>query len=252
MAYERKRLSLLASIGLAAAMAAGTATAQNADKNTSGPTANDYQLKVVEPAEGAVVTGSSMQVVVNLALPPEVGGQDRNDDSMPRPRADVFLDNDLQGTLEHGRNVLTLNNVAAGEHKLVVMAKNLSGEIIDRKEVSFRSEPAVTSAAPASAHSSSMPSSMNEDRPSAGSTETMATNTDRSGSMQTADSSRTTTMTSETTTTGTMNRNDDRTSSTADYGSRSTLPETASRVPAAGAAGLILLVAGALLRIPRR
>ena len=54
---------------------------------------------------------------------------------MPRPRVDVFLDNENKGTLQEGQNVVTIDGVTAGSHKLVVLAKNLSGEVIDRKEI---------------------------------------------------------------------------------------------------------------------
>ena len=136
--------------GIVAIAAAGFALGQNADKNTAGPTKNDYRLRVVEPAEGATITKSPIQVVVDLRTIPEVGGETRDVNSMPRPRIDVFLDNDNKGTLQEGSNVLTLDAVTPGAHKLVVLAKNQSGEVIDRKEVNFTAEPATSVATSAS------------------------------------------------------------------------------------------------------
>ena len=56
---------------------------------------------------------------------------------MPRPYVDVFLDNDLKGTMRDATNVLEIDNVPPGTHKLVLLAKNKASEIIDRKEVRF-------------------------------------------------------------------------------------------------------------------
>ena len=63
---------------------------------------------------------------------------------MPRPRVEVFLDNDSKGTLQEGQNVMTVDAVAAGAHKLVILAKNQSSEVIDRKEINFTAEPRTT------------------------------------------------------------------------------------------------------------
>jgi len=123
---------------------AGLALGQNADPNSAGPTKNDYRLRVVEPAEGAMIKGDSLQVVVDLRPFPEVGAERRDVNSMPRPRVEVFLDNDSKGTLQEGQNVVTLDAVATGAHKLVILAKNMSGEVIDRKEINFTAEPRTT------------------------------------------------------------------------------------------------------------
>ena len=92
--------------------------------NSAGPTKNDYRLRVVEPAEGAMIKGDSIQVVVDLRPFPEVGAERRDVNSMPRPRVDIFLDNENKGTLQEGQNVMTLDAVSAGAHKLVILAKN--------------------------------------------------------------------------------------------------------------------------------
>ena len=147
---RRTRSRIFTATLVAAGLAlAGFALGQNADPNSAGPTKNDYRLRVVEPAEGAMLKGDSIQVVVDLRPFPEVGGERRDVNSMPRPRVDIFLDNDNKGSLQEGQNVMTLDAVTAGAHKLVILAKNQSGEVIDRKEINFTATPATPASVPA-------------------------------------------------------------------------------------------------------
>lgn len=132
---NRTRLTLSA-IALALALASSLAFAQNADPNSAGPTKNDYRLRVLEPAEGATITGGTVRVVVNTEIPAERDTK-RDTNSMPRPRVDIFIDDSLKGTLKEENNVLSVDAVTPGAHKLVVLAKNMSNEIIDRKEIKF-------------------------------------------------------------------------------------------------------------------
>jgi LPXTG-motif cell wall-anchored protein len=121
-------------VTLLACAVAGTLVAQNADQNTSGPTRNDYRLRLVQPLEGASIVGNRIQVVVDTEIPAERDTrQDVN--SMPRPRIDVFLDELFQGTMHDTENVIDVENVAPGPHEIVLLAKNLSGEVIDRRVV---------------------------------------------------------------------------------------------------------------------
>lgn len=128
-----KTLRLIA-LALLACAAASFALAQNADPNTAGPTKNDYRLRVLEPAEGATITGDRMQVIVDTEIP---GERDVRPgfDTMPRPDVDVFLDDKLQGTMRDEKNVVDIDQLAPGPHTIVLLAKNRSGEIIDRKEI---------------------------------------------------------------------------------------------------------------------
>ena len=125
------RLRLAIPMLVACAFAAA-ALGQNADQNTSGPTRNDYRLRLVQPLEGAQIVGQKIPVIVDTEIPAE---RDTKADvhSMPRPRIDVFLDDLYQGTMHDGDNVLELNNVQYGQHEIVLLAKNMSSEIIDRK-----------------------------------------------------------------------------------------------------------------------
>lgn len=141
----------------ACAVVASAALGQNADPNTGGPTKNTYRLRLVEPAEGATIVGDTFQVVVDLRTVPEVGSDKKDSNSMPRPRVDVYLDNEHKGTLQETTNVLTVD-APPGAHKLVVMAKNVSGEIIDREEVGITLErSAAATMAPASSLSTNAP-----------------------------------------------------------------------------------------------
>ena len=121
------RFSILA---LAVAAFAGVALAQSADKNTGGPTANTLQLRLTEPAEGATITGT--QVRVGVAYNMQAFGQGQGtrfgEANFPQPTFDIFLDNDLKATLKGTEaNVAFIENVPPGAHKIVVMAKNVSG-----------------------------------------------------------------------------------------------------------------------------
>ena len=136
--------SITAAIGVLVISA--LAIAQNADKNTAGPTANQLQLRLTEPTEGSTITGTQVRVTVayNATTFGQRQGTRFGEPNFPHPIFDVFLDNDLRQSLKGGEsNVAMIENVPAGDHKIVVMAKNISGEVIDRKEVSFKSIPAV-------------------------------------------------------------------------------------------------------------
>jgi hypothetical protein len=132
-----KPLRLLILI-LAVGAFAGIALAQNAQYNTGGPTANTLQLRLVEPAEGATITGMQVRIGVsyNTHNFGEGQGTKFGEANFPQPTFDIFLDNDLKKSVKGTEaNVVFIDNVPIGTHKIVVMAKNVSGEVIDRKEV---------------------------------------------------------------------------------------------------------------------
>lgn len=135
---------------LALGVFAGVALAQNADYNTSGPTANTLQLRLTEPAEGATITGTQVRVGLsyNQAAFGKGQGTKFGEANFPLPIFEVYLDNDLKQTLKGTEaNIAFIENVPPGAHKIVVMAKNISGEVIDRKQVSITTVPAVAAAA---------------------------------------------------------------------------------------------------------
>ena len=128
--------SLIAAIALFTV--AGMVAAQNADPNTGGPTKNTLKLRLVEPAEGATISGNSVRVTVGYNNQVFAAGQGTRfgDANFPQPRFDVYLDNSLKATLKGSEsNIATIDNVPPGSHTIAVVALNVSGEIIDRKEV---------------------------------------------------------------------------------------------------------------------
>jgi hypothetical protein len=208
---------------LALAFAASLAAAQSADPNTSAPTKNTFRLRVIEPVEGAQITGSSVRVSASTAIPGEsseaaIAPTDRT----PRPEILVYLDIDQRAVISGEMNSVTIDNVPPGAHKLVLLAKNTSGEIIDRKEIAFTSMAAPMASstttsnvapAPAPAAPPPAPAPVREAAPAPvaappAETTTMATTTDEP----------------------------------------ETLPQTASLLPLAALSGFALLGAGAALR----
>jgi len=144
------RLLRFTILALAVAAFAGVALAQSADKNTGGPTANTLQLRLTEPAEGATITGTQVRVGVayNMTGFGQGQGTKFGEANFPQPTFDIFLDNDLKATLKGTEaNVTFIENVSPGAHKIVVMAKNVSGEVIDRKEVKITTVPAAAAMA---------------------------------------------------------------------------------------------------------
>ena len=150
---RRKTSGFIAALALFAV--AGLAVAQNADQNTGGPTKNTLKLRLVEPLEGASITGDSVRVAVDYNHDVFGTGQGTKfgEANFPQPRFDIFLDNTLKTTLKGTEaNTTVLEAVPAGAHKIVVLAKNVSGEVIDRKEVKITTSPTVVvEAAPAPA-----------------------------------------------------------------------------------------------------
>jgi hypothetical protein len=110
--------------------------AQNARVTGGGPTANDYRLKVIQPVEGAKLTGPTVQVIVDTEIPGETDVR-RDTNSMPRPDVQVFLDDSREGRMRDEKNIVTLENVTPGTHRLTLLAINRAGEVFDRKVVNF-------------------------------------------------------------------------------------------------------------------
>ena len=130
-----RKFTIAAALGLGAITV--FAVAQNADKNTAGPTRNDYRLRVVEPAEGAAISGASIRIAVDTEIPAEAGEERRDVNSMPRPEVDVYVDGSLKGTMRDAQNVLTVDGLPPGTHDAVLVAKNGANEIIDRTVLHF-------------------------------------------------------------------------------------------------------------------
>ncbi|MDQ2977742.1 MAG: LPXTG cell wall anchor domain-containing protein [Acidobacteriota bacterium] len=131
-----RKISTLALAGVLCL--AGWAVAQNADQNTAGPSKNQLKLRLTEPREGAQISGSTIRVAVDYNTTIFGAGQGTKfgEKNFPMPLFDVYVDNTLKQTLKGGEsNVAVIEGIPPGRHKVVVMAKNISGEIIDRAEV---------------------------------------------------------------------------------------------------------------------
>jgi len=154
----RRRIStLIAAVALCAF--AGTALAQNADPNTGGPTKNTLKLKLMEPAEGATISGSSVRVTVDYNHQVFGAGQGTRfgEANFPQPRFDVFLDNQRKATLKGTEsNTATIDSVPPGSHRIAVVALNVSGEVIDRKEVGITTTSTVIAQSTTSTSTSTM------------------------------------------------------------------------------------------------
>jgi len=141
-----RKISTLALAGVLCV--AGWAAAQNADQNTAGPSKNQLKLRLTEPREGAQISGSTIRVAVDYNTTIFGAGQGTKfgEKNFPMPLFDVYVDNTLKQTLKGGEsNVAVIEGIPPGRHKVVVMAKNISNEIIDRAEVSVTNTEATVS-----------------------------------------------------------------------------------------------------------
>jgi LPXTG-motif cell wall-anchored protein len=125
---------------LVAVMAFGVVAlcfAQNPGGNYStAPTNKDYRLNIKEPVNGATITGTELQVVINtpwIADSNNVNQKERKD--VMTPTFQIWVDGKNYGNLPNGQNVFTARDIAYGEHTITVAAKNISGELVDRQEI---------------------------------------------------------------------------------------------------------------------
>ena len=137
-------------VAMSLLLGAGLALGQNADNKSAGPTKNNFRLRVVEPVEGGTVVGTTVRVTVSNEVP-QPTQEAKGTNNMPNPSFRIYLGNTLAGEIKRDENVLAIENVPAGEQKLVIEAMNSSGEIVDRKEINFHTVPAASAAVASSA-----------------------------------------------------------------------------------------------------
>ena len=131
----------LALIVLGAALAASATAQAPASRGLSAaPTDADYRIRVIEPQPNATIVGKDIQVVVQGPRNPQgdrspQNATDSRERQMNTPVFQVFIDGKSYGNLQDNQNVLVARDVAYGAHKLVVVAKNVAGEVIDRAEI---------------------------------------------------------------------------------------------------------------------
>ena len=226
-----KKVSQLALAGLLCL--APCALAQNADQNTAGPTRNQLKLRLTEPREGARITGSTIRVAVdyNKTSFGEGQGTKFGEKNFPMPFFDVYVDNTLKQTLRGGEaNVAVITDVPAGNHKIVVMAKNISNEVIDRAEVNVVNAEATAAATTTDATASPTGQISTDDANRGASTSSNSTDTTSPSSSSMPSRSYDTRNQSDTT------------------ASRSnSMPRTASNAPEAALLGLALVAGGLLV-----
>jgi hypothetical protein len=100
-------LSAILVAGLAAAASAQTGKSM---QYSNAPTDTDYRMRIVEPKNGATLTGKDVNIVVNLpSVPPGNKSQSTASDlkqkDMITPILQVWTDGKSQGNLPGGQNV---------------------------------------------------------------------------------------------------------------------------------------------------
>jgi LPXTG-motif cell wall-anchored protein len=121
-------------LGLATMISAQLPTSQQ----SNAPTSNSFQMRIVEPLEGATIQGTDFNIVLGQPVVPPAGTSvvpaERKDSLTPTYQ--VWVDGKDYGNVPIGQNVFKITSVSYGPHKIVIAAKNTAGELIDRKELS--------------------------------------------------------------------------------------------------------------------
>ena len=138
----KKAILFLVGLGLAAVILAQLPTSQQ----SNAPTSNSFRIKVMEPLEGATIQGPNFNVVLGLprATPPGTAVSPDERRASLTPTYQIWVDGKDYGNLPIGQNVVNVQGVPTGPHKIVIAAKNTAGELIDRKELNVTTtEPVV-------------------------------------------------------------------------------------------------------------
>jgi hypothetical protein len=127
-------------LGLALAVVASAQTGKSLTMSNA-PTDQDYRMTIIEPKPGAVIVGKDINII--LGLPPlpqgnksQSAASDLKEQQMNTPIFQIWVDGKNMGNLPGGTNVFYARDLSYGPHKIVVMAKNTAGELVDRKEIS--------------------------------------------------------------------------------------------------------------------
>ena len=127
-------------LGLTLAAVASAQTGQRLTMSNA-PTDQDYRMTIIEPKAGATIVGKDINII--LGLPPlpqgnksQSASSDRKEQQMNTPVFQIWVDGKNMGNLPGGTNVFYARDLPYGPHKIVVMAKNTAGELVDRKEIS--------------------------------------------------------------------------------------------------------------------
>ena len=135
---KRHIFSFVLVLGLAAVASAQTGQSVTM---SNAPTDQDYRMTIIEPKAGATIVGKDINII--LGLPPlpqgnksQSAASDRKEQQMNTPVFQIWVDGKNMGNLPGGTNVFYARDLPYGPHKIVVMAKNTAGELVDRKEIS--------------------------------------------------------------------------------------------------------------------
>jgi LPXTG-motif cell wall-anchored protein len=139
---------------------AATALAQQPPlKQSGGPTSDEARIRIVEPSEGAVLVGNDFNLVIQDQQFPSgtAVSADAQRDAV-RPVYQLFVDDKDQGNVPMANNVVAVHTTTFGPHKVILLAKNGAGQVIDRKELNVVTSEgtAAASAAPAQPETATM------------------------------------------------------------------------------------------------
>lgn len=127
-------------LGLALAVVASAQTGKSLTMSNA-PTDQDYRMTIIEPKPGAVIVGKDVNIILGLPTLPQGNkkqstASDLKEQQMNTPIFQIWVDGKNMGNLPGGTNVFYARDLSYGPHKIVVMAKNTAGELVDRKEIS--------------------------------------------------------------------------------------------------------------------
>jgi hypothetical protein len=127
-------------LGLALAVVASAQTGKSLTMSNA-PTDQDYRMTIIEPKPGAMIVGKDVSIILGLPSLPQgnksqSAASDLKEQQMNTPIFQIWVDGKNMGNLPGGTNVFYARDLSFGPHKIVVMAKNTAGELVDRKEIS--------------------------------------------------------------------------------------------------------------------
>ena len=135
---KRHIFSFALVLGLAAVASAQTGKTMTM---SNAPTDQDYRMTIIEPKAGATIVGKDINIILGLPSLPQGNksqstASDLKEQQMNTPIFQIWIDGKNMGNLPGGTNVFYARDLSYGQHKIVVMAKNTAGELVDRKEIS--------------------------------------------------------------------------------------------------------------------
>lgn len=206
-------------------------------KQSGGPTSNESRIRIVEPIEGAVLSGTDFNLVIQDQQFPSgtALSSDAQRDAV-RPIYQLFVDNKDMGNVPMTNNVVAVHTTTFGPHKIVLLAKNGAGQVIDRKELNVTTQEGTASASSASTSSPAETTAPAAPVPSSSSMSSSTTSSQSTSPVVAAPQPAPAPSSSMATTADTTSASSD------------SLPKTASDFPAAALGGLALVASGVLLR----